>query len=241
MKFFYTIFKFIETRGVKEDLANENYLTSLLNGISFFTFLGGFGLLLVSIFYQDYIYSAIILYISLYFGLIPVLHHFTTIKHTRLFYALGAPLWYSGAQLLVGGYFGQGIAAGGTILVVYFIFKQQVSLRNKLIIYNLILFIATSLYITYHQPLLGKIDYPFDELVVTLMCIGWISIVFFVYDLRLNKTIDILKQKNQELTQKTQELKRFNYIASHDLKTPLRNITNFIGLINREQKKRQAK
>lgn len=38
---------------------------------------------------------------------------------------------------------------------------------------------------------------------------------------------------NQQLLESNQELERFTYIASHDLKEPLRNITSFINLIER--------
>jgi signal transduction histidine kinase len=44
---------------------------------------------------------------------------------------------------------------------------------------------------------------------------------------------DLLKQ-SEILTQKNIELERFAYIASHDLKTPLRNIISFSGLLNRK-------
>lgn len=40
-----------------------------------------------------------------------------------------------------------------------------------------------------------------------------------------------LKEANDELQQLNQELKTFNYIASHDLKEPIRNIGNYVGLI----------
>lgn len=40
-----------------------------------------------------------------------------------------------------------------------------------------------------------------------------------------------LKEANDELQQLNHELKTFNYIASHDLKEPIRNIGNFVGLI----------
>lgn len=46
-----------------------------------------------------------------------------------------------------------------------------------------------------------------------------------------------LERSNDELTLKNEELARFAYIASHDLKEPLRNISSFVGLINRRAKK----
>lgn len=45
-----------------------------------------------------------------------------------------------------------------------------------------------------------------------------------------------LKTYNDELENKNQELERFAYIASHDLKTPLRNVTSFLSLLKRKLK-----
>ena len=42
-----------------------------------------------------------------------------------------------------------------------------------------------------------------------------------------------LQNTNKKLNQSNQELERFAYIASHDLKSPLRGIINFIKLFNR--------
>ncbi|MCB0630444.1 MAG: tetratricopeptide repeat protein [Saprospiraceae bacterium] len=44
---------------------------------------------------------------------------------------------------------------------------------------------------------------------------------------------------NQQLLESNQELERFTYIASHDLKEPLRNITSFINLIERKLEDRK--
>lgn len=39
---------------------------------------------------------------------------------------------------------------------------------------------------------------------------------------------------NEQLKQANYELKSFNYIASHDLKEPIRNVGNYVGLISRK-------
>ena len=42
--------------------------------------------------------------------------------------------------------------------------------------------------------------------------------------------LDQLQHKNEEIQKVSNEVERFNFIASHDLKSPLRNIISFIGL-----------
>ncbi len=47
-----------------------------------------------------------------------------------------------------------------------------------------------------------------------------------------------LKESNKQLTRSNEELERFAHISSHDLKEPLRNISSFVGLIEREVKQK---
>ncbi len=64
-----------------------------------------------------------------------------------------------------------------------------------------------------------------------------IGYVFVLTD--LTETIETrnkLKEYTIELEQSNKELERFAYIASHDMKTPLRNIVSFLGLIERKLK-----
>ncbi len=50
---------------------------------------------------------------------------------------------------------------------------------------------------------------------------------------QLAKQAQMLEAKTRSLEASNKELERFAYIASHDLKTPLRNVTSFLGLIDR--------
>ena len=43
-----------------------------------------------------------------------------------------------------------------------------------------------------------------------------------------------LDKMNKTLQQANYELRTFNYIASHDIKEPIRNISSYVGLINRK-------
>lgn len=55
----------------------------------------------------------------------------------------------------------------------------------------------------------------------------------------LKKNDQLLKRQKQALEQANSDLEKFVYMASHDLKSPLRNIESFVGLIHRKTQKLQ--
>lgn len=66
---------------------------------------------------------------------------------------------------------------------------------------------------------------------------GWDEIsgyLILANDLTYHKATEAqLRQQTKELEESNMELERFAYIASHDLKTPLRSIVSFLNLIER--------
>ncbi len=86
----------------------------------------------------------------------------------------------------------------------------------------------------------GKADITF------VICIG---VMVFLTHWYINDIISLQKQttnlltevneKNKNLSQLNQEVERFAYITSHDLKTPLRTIVSFLGLIDRKIKNKE--
>ncbi len=89
--------------------------------------------------------------------------------------------------------------------------------------------------------------YPFEQQLTPLVLnITWtISFIFGVlifvstfrnFQIGLSKVNQQLKKTNSELKNSNQELERFAYIASHDLKSPLRSVISFITLFNKRYK-----
>lgn len=166
--------------------------------------------------------------------MIVVLHHFNKFLWAKIYFSISIPIWYSIAMLLVGGNFGQSLMSASTVMITYFLLKDKVRLRNNLIIFNIILYLSAITIALFIDPLLGERDYPFDEVIVWGLALGWLSILFSIHEERTNLFIQSLKDKNKQLQQKTNELERFTFIASHDLKSPIRNIISFLNLIRRD-------
>lgn len=240
MNIFKKIISFVSSQGFIEENEEYNKLTSLLNIISFFTSLGAFGIFVATVFLSlDVVYMGITLLVTILYALILVFHHFHHFTFAKLYFSLVVPLWYLITMLFIGGHFSQSIAAAATIFITYLLFKKEKKLRNSLITYNIFVFILPTLYITFYEPLFGVREFPIDEIVVFLLCIGWISIVFNIYEDKTQEYIKSLERKNKELEQKTIEIQRFTDMASHDLKSPLRNIASHIGLMKRDIKKQK--
>lgn len=89
--------------------------------------------------------------------------------------------------------------------------------------------------------------YPFaPQLSTTVLNIIWtfnfcFGIFIFVstirnFQLGIKKVTEKLKGTNSKLKNSNEELERFAYIASHDLKSPLRSIISFVTLFNKRYK-----
>lgn len=91
-------------------------------------------------------------------------------------------------------------------------------------------------------PETGRLEELMDNL-------GFYLITYFLFRLlynftvsktkSLNKSKELLARRTNQLLQSNEELERFAYIASHDLKTPLRNIISFSMLLEKELEKNE--
>ena len=125
------------------------------------------------------------------------------------------------------------------------IFQKNALFSIFLIIYNISIFILAIFYINEYGMLLQREEGTEQEdyIIIFIASSICIALIMYVYDQALEKydrksseLIDSLQNKNDKLITSNQELERFTYIASHDLKTPLRNIVSFLGVMERQVK-----
>jgi len=167
------------------------------------------------------------------FGAIPIFIEYNKIFFTKLYISFVIPLWYTTTIILIGGNFSQSIAVVAVLTMSYVFFQKSKKLITLVFAYNIIIFAAVTIYINISGPIYPDKNYPFDELVVFIICTYWIFYVIFINEDEKNLLIDELHKKNTNLDETTKELEKFTYIASHDLKTPIRNISSFISLTER--------
>ena len=167
---------------------------------------------------------------ALYIGVI-VLNYFGRITSARYLVSLGSPLWVSTINRLIGGYFCQGLVIIASMAITYVAFRSNLRKILIIIAFHIVVFFTSVVYCNVYGPVFGVIDLPYDEITVFIGGLGWSFILMYKFDRDRTNLVENLKVDNEELKTTTEELERFTYIASHDLKSPLRTIISFIDLI----------
>ena len=133
-----------------------------------------------------------------------------------------------------------------TISYLILIFTSMLFTTEKLplsilIFLNVCLFFLGSYFSNFYTPINNIELDSVSKVSIYATCA--ISMIILSYSLitelrnsdeRIGILIDSLQEQNKELTQSNEELEKLTYLASHDLKAPLRTIISFLGLAKRE-------
>ncbi len=124
-----------------------------------------------------------------------------------------------------------------------FFFHKKTITKFLLAFYNILIFFFLEYYWTHYDSIYMTIVSPITEPLtfITSVCCS-ITIMFTFlkenenFDAKNQELLKTLEINNQELKVANKELERFAYVASHDLKTPLRTILGFTELLERDYK-----
>lgn len=228
------IWNWISEFGVSSQWPEENELVRLYNRMCFLSAIGVFQVMIIAWFLEfSSLYIITISLIAILYISAILLNFFHQIILTRYLISIGSPIWLCSAYLLMGGYFCQGFGIMASMAITYVVFQKNSRIQLAILIFHICCFFISSIYVNTYSPLHGVIDFPYDEITVFIGSLGWTIVVLFTFYKDRNKLLEDLKKNNLELKNTTEELERFTYIASHDLKAPLRTIISFIGLIER--------
>lgn len=190
---------------------------------------------------------------TLAFGLGALMDLFKKKFLTSVYMTTVPPLMFGVIIILVGGFFAQGLAIATSAFMSFIIFRNRPIWRKIIIIFIILMFLLPSIYVGIYGPILGNTNLPFDEIVVFIACLCWLSITFFMYDekktrsytntleaknnilkanaIELKKSQESLKSQNKELALlnkelelKNKQIEEFTYMVTHDLKAPISNI-----------------
>ena len=139
-------------------------------------------------------------------------------------------------MLYIGGNTNLGMAIAATIVLAYVLFENNKPLRVFVIFINMIAYLLVDLYYFNNGSMYPEANTFIDNFLLFVSSLIWLLMAMLMLRKKNFLLIDSLKDKNQILLAKTEELEKFTYIASHDLKSPIRNIAGFLGLIGHNLK-----
>jgi len=171
-----------------------------------------------------------------------LLNYFGKHKASVNYFNLIYPLVCGGISLITGTFDGLDYTFFIFILTGI-IFSKNLRVRIFFTLYNVFLYLFINQYLKSNPlPELLGIHGHDQEILFSMAAFCLFSIISYFYSAIIKheehnlKLVESLTENNKKLSQLNQELERFNHIASHDLKTPLRSIMSFSSLIQRDLK-----
>ncbi|MFK7949656.1 MAG: ATP-binding protein [Saprospiraceae bacterium] len=132
------------------------------------------------------------------------------------------------------------------IIIAIIIFFETQKVRLLWIMSFFVCYLLSSLYLQNNEPILLENLSQSTYYFMFVSCSGavFLATSFFMnenknYDTQMVELLEQLQIQNEGLAVANKELERFAFVASHDLKTPLRNINSFLNLIQRKMNKGQ--
>ncbi len=125
------------------------------------------------------------------------------------------------------------------ILMCIFFFKRRLTIIFSGFVVLVFIAVATLLFTATVQPPLADRILPTVPLMyLVFSAVASIILVRKVLD-ENEEFNELAISQNETLAKKNKQLEKFTYIASHDLKTPIRNVTSFARLIERDLQKEE--
>lgn len=231
---------------------------NLLDDFGLITLISTVGSIIVflgTLFFASIVEQVVVFCFVLVFGVGFLFNRFGSKSATQIYMTTITPTLFGLTLIMVGGYFSQALGIATMIFLTFIVFREKPVLRKWVIAYDILIFILPTIYITHYGPILGVMELQYDEIVVFIACLAWLSTTFEMYDeKKTRKYTDTLEQKNQtlkanqdkltktkamletqnkklsalnhELSVKNKQIEEFTYIVTHDLKSPLSNISS---------------
>lgn len=175
-----------------------------------------------------------------------VLHYFNKTVFAKVYFTAMMILAVMAVNMLFGSAVGSEFGLFPIIVAIIIFFEHQ-TVRILWVAFFLLCFGISMLFLWYNEPLLIHNLSPSTYYYMFIFCAGAVFLAssFFInenqnYESQMTELLNRLKTQNEGLETANKELERFAFVASHDLKTPLRNINSFLNLIQRKIKRGQT-
>lgn len=175
-----------------------------------------------------------ILFLAAFAAGFPILlHHFQKAKLARLYWLLLFPLIIFTLSILYGTNNGIEYVYINYLAIGLMLFSNR-SARLAYILFIIVLAYTSMNVGEYIIPPLAEYVKETDTAIIFASIIITMSISLIQLLNLMNYYVKELQKKNVELQHKTEALENYVYASSHNLKTPLRQITSFVDLLEGE-------
>ena len=168
------------------------------------------------------------------------LHYHKFFRLARNVACLTFPFWVCFIIMKDGGIIGQSKIFILCTLLALIQYEGQKKLRLLSLLLIIVLTICSSLYIANFHPLLFRNINILGDTILTLAAIMIVNFIVTFYQRDIKEYSLEQDRLVKKLEFKNEELERFAYITSHDLKEPTRNIESFASLLKKNMSDKES-
>lgn len=186
---------------------------------------------------EDIYVLIIILFLS---SIMMLLNYYKKYKAARMYWAIYFPIILATATII----YGRGVGANTAFFI--FITSSMVFFNNLwsqiiAIGFNILMFLGSMYYTSNYPSLYEDITDDGDIILMFIVTAVGVSTILYTFLQEIRRHIKELDNSNKNLSAAYEEIERFSYISSHNLKTPVRTIRSFADLIERDLKRGNTK
>lgn len=163
-------------------------------------------------------------------------NYFGKNTYAKTIFVMGLSCTFLFAVIIYGSGMGEELALATKLILVWILFQKETFLKYCMYGMVILNYVLAYYYSINYAPIVNMEDVIIDNILVFMATVLIIFSLLNLYRRNQKELYEKLEKKNKTLEIKTRELEQFAYAASHDLKTPIRNIVSFLDLASKNDR-----